>query len=414
MVKTPPTKKDIPTPLKWLLAFCLFIAIQLGLTLGIHQAFLNNTPGMDFHIYWVAGRAIQQDISPYGEEVALESQVGVLRRPALPNEDQMGFAYPIYALLPVFPTLTMTFDWAQAAWLSFNLILFVVTLLATFRQTFPIALSLSLTFFPMSFALILGNMNIPVTLILILSIGLLFIQQQRGRLMQILLGVLLAWATIKPQFSIFFLALIGLYALHQKMRPLIASFLTSLFVFLAISTLIWPRWPVEWLQRMTHYTGYINSNPILLNLARSALPASSANIITLFLAGLALVVTVFITLRWWRGRYPLGRLLAWIGLISYLSMPISVSYEQIRFYIPLLFWLALPQPRKAAWWIFGPLLIILSWLATLLPRFTNPNLDLDELRLLCYLAWMLWYFWLHQKSSPRAIDRQELMTLVET
>ncbi len=377
---------------KWVFIVILFAILQAGLTFGIHQTFLNNTPGMDFHIYWLAGRAIENDISPYGDEVALESQLGVLERPARPDEDQMGFAYPIYALLPVFPTILLTFDWAQAAWFSFNLLGLALVMILSFPKSPLKALLLAATFYPLTFALILGNMNIPVAAILILGIRLLTMQQDHRRSTQIILGVLLAWSTIKPQFSVFFLAFLAIYALREKLKPLMISFLVSMLVFLTLSFLIWPAWLPEWVGRMRAYTGYIASDPMLLLLLKRFLPSGTAILSAIFLATLLATITCILGLRWWRGRFSQSLLLAWIGFISYVSMPQSVSYEQIRFFIPLLIWLALSSPKTAAWSIFGPIYILFSWVIFGISRVAPHAGGIEELRFLVYLVWMIWVF----------------------
>lgn len=385
---------------KWFFIGILFAILQTALTFSIHQIFLNNTPGMDFHIYWVAGRAIEQGISPYGDEVALESQIGVLDRPARPDEDQMGFAYPIYALLPVFPTVRLPFDWAQAAWFSFNLLGLSLVMILSFPKSPLRALLLAAAFYPLTFALILGNMNIPVAAILILSIRLISMQKDHRRSTQVILGILLAWATIKPQFSMFFLAFIAFFALRDKLKPLMVSFFTSMLVFLAVSTIIWPAWLPEWIGRMRAYTGYIASDPMLLLLLKRFLPSGTAIVSAIILAVLLAVITGILSVRWWQNRYSQSMFLAWIGFISYISMPQSVSYEQIRFFIPLLIWLALTPPKTAAWWIFGPVYIVFSWMIFGISRIAPLAGGIEELRFLVYLIWMIWYF---LKEWPKPI-----------
>lgn len=388
---------------KWVFIGILFAILQTILTFSIHQIFLNNTPGMDFHIYWVAGRAIENGISPYGDEVALESQIGVLDRPARPDEDQMGFAYPIYALLPVFPTIRLPFDWAQAAWFSFNLLGLSLVMILSFPKAPLRALLLASAFYPLTFALILGNMNIPVAAILILGIRLISMQKDHRRSTQVILGILLAWATIKPQFGVFFLAFIAFYALREKLKPLMVSFVISMLVFLAASTIIWPAWLTEWIGRMRAYTGYIASDPMLLLLLKRFLPDGMAMISVVFLAVLLAIITGILGVRWWRNRFSPSLFLAWIGFISYISMPQSVSYEQIRFFIPLLIWLALSPSKTAAWWIFGPVYILFSWVIFGISRIAPQAGGIEELRFLVYVIWMIWIF---VQNKPKAKDNR--------
>ena len=105
---------SIPKRTAWqsylLLTAVLLLAFGL-LTFGIHRAFANNTPGIDFYVYWQAGRAFfLEGQDPYSPEVSARIQNGIYHgRAALPGEDPMKFNYPPFALLPVMPFLLLPF-----------------------------------------------------------------------------------------------------------------------------------------------------------------------------------------------------------------------------------------------------------------------------------------------------------------
>ena len=44
----------------------LSLVLSAGLTWAIHRVMQGNTPGMDFYIFWLAGRAALTGGNPYG------------------------------------------------------------------------------------------------------------------------------------------------------------------------------------------------------------------------------------------------------------------------------------------------------------------------------------------------------------
>ncbi|PKO13043.1 MAG: hypothetical protein CVU39_21135 [Chloroflexi bacterium HGW-Chloroflexi-10] len=341
-------------------------------------------------MYYTAGRElIFNDSSPYSDAVAQQNQLAILKRLAKPGEDQMAFSYPLYAMLPVFPTLRMPFDWAQPFWLSFNLIALSSALFIAFPKRPLRGLLFALPFYPLVFGLVLGNLNILVFTIIIAALGLLVFQKQRGTSIQIILGFLLAWLTIKPQFSWFYLIFFALYALREKLKALMGSFFAGLLIYAAISTMIWPTWFPEWLVRLKAYTTYIPSEPVLLLILKRFFPEQTVAFFTILIALIFLGISMYIFIQWWRGKYAILPILAWIGLWSYLISPQSVSYEQLRFFIPLMAWLVLSPRKDTYWWIFGLGTVLVSWGAFILTKVFPFVPMIDEIRLLYYGLWLV-------------------------
>ena len=113
---------------KSLLPLFLFLAAWIGLSVGIHTVMQNNTMGSDFYLFYHAGQNTFFDrTNPYSDESARLNQLAIFKRLSNPGEDQLGFAYPPYALLPVWPPLGLSFDWAQAVWTGFLLVSMVST-----------------------------------------------------------------------------------------------------------------------------------------------------------------------------------------------------------------------------------------------------------------------------------------------
>ncbi len=145
-----------------ILVFFLLLLLILFASL-IHLTLRDNTIGMDYYTFWLAGQRVLQGQNPYDETVAIQSQLGIMRRLAGPEDDQMGFAYPPYALLPTLPFALLPFDWAQAFWLAFCFLTLVSALYATQPTRAIPLMAIVLTFFPVTFGLLLGNFVILIS-----------------------------------------------------------------------------------------------------------------------------------------------------------------------------------------------------------------------------------------------------------
>ncbi|TLM99080.1 DUF2029 domain-containing protein, partial [bacterium] len=217
----------------WALLFVLLVA---ALAIGIHAVMAGNTVGMDLHTFYLAAQNVfLKHQSPYGEDVAVQSQLSIFGRLAYANEDQMGFSYPPYSLFLLAPIVHLPFDWVQAIWMAFFLMSSVCAMLLIFPRR-PLLPAIGvLVFYPFTFGIILGNFVNLIALIVLAAISMLVIDNKPSRGTQILLGVLMAWATIKPQFFWLYLIFILLIGFKHHYWPLLVSFGASLIGFLAIS-----------------------------------------------------------------------------------------------------------------------------------------------------------------------------------
>ncbi len=375
-----------------ILVFFLLLLLILFASL-IHLTLRDNTIGMDYYTFWLAGQRVLQGQNPYDETVAIQSQLGIMRRLAGPEDDQMGFAYPPYALLPTLPFALLPFDWAQAFWLAFCFLTLVSALYATQPTRAIPLMAIVLTFFPVTFGLLLGNFVILISAILLIFFAIVVFGNHHSTAIQIVLGALLAWTTIKPQFIVLYLLFIALYTLKKRLWTLGLSFIITSISLLLLSFMLVPGWPSLWLERIARYANYMHTLPMLLFLVRSSFPPLITILVTSLLALLSIWVGLFLLRLWQQNRLPLPVLLAWLGLCAYLLHPRNVAYAQIAFLLPFFFWL-LTQPS----WRSRPIPLFLligicgSWiifaLAKLLPA---PNLA-DELRLALYALWCLWLF----------------------
>lgn len=340
----------------------VFLAV---FTILIHSALGDTRLGADFYTFWLAGKALFLERSnPYSPEVTLQSQVGIYGRPATAGEDQVAFAYPPFSLLPTLPTLLMTFDWAYAFWLALNILGFLTLLFFLFR---PASRPLSLTailFYPVFICCITGNFSIMIAGTLLLFFGLAAQPGNFSATAQVFTALGLAWAAAKPQFIWLFTIFILLFAVKQRLYVFLGAYFISLAVFLAISFAYVPGWVTEWVARIQMYAKYVHSRPVVSELLGAFLPEQPA----LFLGGTILGIcgglTAWFFYRWWKGKMSWLNMLAWVGLVTYLSHLHGIAYEQMTFLAPLLLWAGVQERRKTwpglVFW-FGSL--IFSWLA---------------------------------------------------
>ncbi len=375
----------------WILGGIFLLCLAM-LTYGLHSLTKDNNLGIDYYIYYVAGRTLFiEGGNPYSDEVAEQVQWAVLKRLARPDEDQLGFVYPIYAFLPSLPTLWMTYEWAQAFWLALNILTLVASLLFTFpraRQSLTVFLV-----YPFLFALLTGNYNVLITSILITSFSLLANDSSPSTLKQLLFGAALAWATAKPQFAWLWVVFYLLWMLRRRMWHGLAAFGASLLLFVGLSFTVMPAWLPAWAERLTKYTEYNQTWLILTLFLKEFVPTLIAQSITLFSAIVCAGITLWLFFRWWKGLFTSLQIAGWCGFILFLFHPHGAAYEQIPFLLPILFWVCIqhPPPRLPAAIFWGGS-IILSWIFFFLSRTPGMPASIAEWPFFLFIGWLMYIF----------------------
>jgi hypothetical protein len=385
--------------LLFLLVFAALIAI---LAVGIHTLTQNNNLGTDFFIFWQAGRAAYlEHSSPYSDEIATRSQLAIFKRLARPDEDQLAFVYPPFALLALFPLILLPFDWAQAVWIATLLLALVTSFTMAYPRSPRWAGISFLAFYPVFFGLILGNFAILIGTLLVVLCGIYLAREKPSTAWQIGAGLLAGWLTVKPQFTWPFLLFLCLYALRQKHIKFLAVTAASFLLCLGASFLLAPNWPAEWLDRVTRYTAYNQAWLITTFLLKEILPLTLAIWLTAVLGAACLGISAWLGVLWWRGRLDALPLLAWLGFVGYLFHPRGASYEQLAFLLPLAWWLCnLQRPLSAAalgWWFAS---LVVSWVAFGV-SVGVPLVSATEWPVLFHAVWIGWL--LRQSLKSRTL-----------
>jgi hypothetical protein len=156
----------------------------------------------DFFSRWMGARALfLRGENPYSDTVTREIQLAMYGRLAQPDEDQVAFAYPLYAAFIVAPLVGLTYAQAQALWMALLVVLVVsgallwgqLNRLAWTPATFAIFLLSVLLFYPTVRGVFLGQYALVSFFLLILAFAAIAARYD------LLGGALIALATIKPQ-----------------------------------------------------------------------------------------------------------------------------------------------------------------------------------------------------------------------
>lgn len=229
----------------------------------------------DLYPRWLGARELLlHGKDPYHDDVTHEIQIGYYGRvldPSRPNDpkDQQSFAYPVYVVLMLAPTVKLPFaivhQWAF--WLftlltAISVPLWLNTLGWRISTTSTITWTvLTLTSFPVIQGLKLQQLTVLVVAIIAAAMSAL----ARRRL--VLAGVLLAMATIKPQL-VFLLALwLFLWAISQwrERQGLFWSFTSTVAVMVLAGEWLLPGWIREFRGAMASYYTYTGGGTSVLD-----------------------------------------------------------------------------------------------------------------------------------------------------
>ena len=339
---------------RWLLFGLLLGALWLALTWGLHRALSRGAIlGADFWTVWLGARAtFVEGLDPYGPQVTQRSQQGIYGRPARPDEDQVRFAYPLFAVVPLMPWAWLPYDWAYAAWLAFHL----MALLGLARWAFPrlpwwMALSL-LLFFPVWRDLWLGQYSLWIMENTWLLWG--WWQRRRGRV-GVGWGTGLAFLLSKPQEGLLWI-LMGVWAaVRQARKKALVGLILGAALLMALPNLWVPRWP--W-ALLTQVWRYWRDNPVP-NVASRFADRMGSPLAFVLLVGLILGLWVWTAWRWVQGRV---RCTTWLALTAWsitLLHPQTSTTGQTAYVLPLWAWMSTPTFGRRLWvWLVA---LVLPW-----------------------------------------------------
>ena len=228
----------------------------------------------DLYPRWLGARELlRHGRNPYSDEITREIQQGYYGRPLDPTrpddpKDQQGFAYPVYVVFLLAPTVGLPFEEVQIGfrWLLIALAAASVLLwLRVLRWQVPIGtvlifVVLMLGWLPMVQGIKLQQLSLLVAGLLAACGACL----AGGWLL--LAGGLLALATIKPQLTWPLVLWLLLWASSEwrSRRRFVFGFVLVMLLLLGGAQLILPGWLRMFVAAIGHYHQYTQNQSVLV------------------------------------------------------------------------------------------------------------------------------------------------------
>jgi len=249
----------------------------------------------DLYPRWLGARELLlHHRDPYGADITRESQTGYYGRPldpARPSDpkDQQGFAYPVYVVLLLAPTVTLQFStvhrlffWLFVALTTVSVPLWMRALRwRVSKATLLVWVLLTLSCFPAIQALKLQQLTLLVAALVAASMSALV------RSHFVLAGILLAVASIKPQLVFLLVLWLCIWALGdwRERRLVVASYAIGMVVLIISGEVLLPGWIPRFYVAVRNYNAYTGGGNLLTDL----LPGLVAQVTSVILIAVALI-----------------------------------------------------------------------------------------------------------------------------
>jgi hypothetical protein len=287
----------------------------------------------DLYPRWLGAReSLLRGRDPYSAEMTREMQVGFYGRPLDPKnlsdpKDQVAFAYPLYVIFLLAPTVALPFQtvlaifkWLVLLSLAASVPLWMYAIGLRTRLAFTLS---GMVLAVSSSAAISGYhlQNLAVLVVLMLAAAAAAVV--RGWL--VLGGFLLALSTIKPQLSGLFVLFFMLWAAADwaRRQRLFWSFSVSLLALVLAAEKVSSGWMGRFLAAIRAYETYA-ADPSILQVL---LPSWLARLVA------AAFVAFLVVCCWrWRkspaGTEQFGWALAWVASVTLVVIPKLAAYNQ--------------------------------------------------------------------------------------
>jgi len=312
----------------------------------------------DLYPRWLGARELLlRGRDPYSAEVSREIQDGYYGRPLDPSRpgdprDEEGFAYPVYVVFWLAPTIGLRFAIVQSGFFWILLALTSASTLLWLRVlrwpatlwTQVSLLALTLGSLAVMQGLKLEQMSLLVAGLVASAIALLVADYAVGA------GFLLALASIKPQLVLLLLAWLAIWTVADWRRRYrwATSYLLTMAILCATSEWYLPHWiPQFWhaVHEYKRYTGAMSVLDTLIGVPSMGFPWSWV----LELLALAAMMGVC-----WRERRQAANTASFAFTVSLvlattvLLIPMSAPYNQVLL-LPAVLLLVREQDRRMIW-----------------------------------------------------------------
>ena len=230
----------------------------------------------DLYPRWLGARELLlHGRNPYGTDITREIQQGFYGRPIDPTRandprDQQAFAYPLYVVFVLAPTVGLPFAVVQKAFIAVLVSLTAVSVLLwmnalEWRPSLAARLTwiiLVLSSFPAIWGFLLQQLTL---LVFALVAAAMYAITRRYFVWA---GILLALATIKPQLVALLIVWLGIWvcAAWRERQRLWWSFAATLIALVAGAEFLLPGWISQFRAAVAEYYNYTGGGKSLLDL----------------------------------------------------------------------------------------------------------------------------------------------------
>ena len=289
----------------------------------------------DLYPRWLGARELLlHKRDPYGADITREIQAGYYGRPLDPTrvndpKDQQAFAYPLYVVFVLAPTVGLPFGMVQKAFL---VLLIAITTASVLLWLSAAGRRVSVTAALMSIVLVLGSFPAiqgfklqQLTLLVAALVAVAIFAITRQHL--VAAGVLLALASIKPQLVFLLVMWLGIWVWGnwRERQRLLWSFAVSITVLVGGAELLLPGWIGEFRRASAAYYRYTGSGQSVLDIALTPLVGRAV----------AAVVVLTLSVLVWRLRHAAQQSLefhwslALVLATTLVVIPMFAPYNQV-------------------------------------------------------------------------------------
>ena len=220
----------------------------------------------DLYQHWVGARELLLNgRDPYSPDVTREIQEGYygrrLDRPGDPRDQR--FAYPVYDTFCLAPVIHLPFEIVRRVFLGALLALTVATIplwLRVLRWSLPLWAQASIVIFTVGSLPVMQGLKLQQMTLLavaLVAIGLALLASDQP----VAAGIVLAWATLKPQLVWLLLLwlMIWTWADWRRRYRWAVSFLFTMALLCAVSEWYLPHWIPRFLRAVREYPTYTDA-----------------------------------------------------------------------------------------------------------------------------------------------------------
>ncbi len=305
----------------------------------------------DLYPRWLGARELLlHGRDPYDPGVTREIQAGYYgraldaSRPADPT-DQQAFAYPVYVVFYLAPTIRLNFGNVQRAffWILVGVTAASVLLwlrVLNWRVTASVQaamLAMTLGSLPVFQGLKLQQLTLLVSVLCAGAMALMVAGRPWAP------GILLALATIKPQLVLPLVLWLGLWSLSDLRRRYrwAVSFLIVLTVLCAASEWLLPHWIGRFWHALGEYRRYAQAEPML----EAMLPRAWGRLLEVLVAG-AIAVACFRLRKQPENTGAFQSSICLVMVLTLITVPTFALYNQVLL-LPVI--LLMARDRRIIW-----------------------------------------------------------------